>query len=372
MISKQEKVDSVNEHLVYIGDRPAAEMNLTIIIYDAKTAHMEKINDINELINYKSDSKTTWINVAGLKDIDSIKKLCEMYKIHPLTIEDILNTEQQPKTELFDEYRFLSLKTIQREKNFDQERYHRRNAFSLFINKYEDETEEFLIDQVSIIVMKDVLITFQEESRGSFNNIRKKIQENAGEFRKAGTGYLAYSIIDAVVDEYFLTLNHIEEDIENFEERATKTSDATFIQEIQDTKKYLLQIKRAISPLKVIMLYIYHHGTFFNKDKLKPFLQDLNDHINQAITMVETHREWLTNIMEVNLSVLSHQMNRVMKVLAIISTIFIPLTFIAGIYGMNFEYMPELTFKLGYPITLAAMGLIGLSMVVIFKIHRWF
>jgi magnesium transporter len=372
MFNKQKKINLISVNPVYVGDRPASEMDLSIITYDAKSAQVDYLNDVNELEKYKDDSKISWINVSGLKDVDSIKRIGELYNIHPLTVEDILNTEQPPKMEMFDEYRFLSVKTIQREKNFHQMRDQRGKAFAFFLRKREDETEEFLIDQISIIIMKDVIITFQEIAGDSFGGIRKRILENVGEIRRTGTDHLAYSIIDAIVDEYFLTLNHIEEDIEDFEDRATKTSDATFIQEIQDTKKYLLKIKRAIFPLKVNMLIIYHHDMFFKTNELKPFLQDLNDHLNQAIVMVENHREWLTNIMDVNLSVLSHQMNRVMKVLAIISTIFIPLTFIAGIYGMNFEYMPELTHRLGYPITLGGMGFIGLMMVVIFKIHRWF
>jgi magnesium transporter len=220
--------------------------------------------------------------------------------------------------------------------------------------------------------MKNVLVTFQETAGTSFDGVRRKIMEGVGEIRKMGIDYLAYAIIDAVVDEYFLTLIHLDEDIENFEERATKTSDDGFIGELQDTKKYLLQIRRAISPLRDNILIFVRHDRFFQTEELKPFLQDLDEHLSHAITMVENYREWLTNIMDVNLSVLSHQMNRVMKVLAIISTIFIPLTFIAGVYGMNFDFMPELRHQLGYPIALGGMGMIAVTMILIFKIHRWF
>lgn len=332
---------------VYIGDRPAAEMDLSMICYNASSAEMKHLANIGELPGSRDYSRITWINVSGFGDSESIRQMCELYGIHPLTVEDILHTEQQPKMEIFEKYRFLSIKAIQQE-------------------------SEFLTDQISIIILKNTLITFQEIPGDSFSRIRKRILEDAGEIRRMGTDYLAYSILDAVVDEYSVTLTHLEEDIEKFDERATKTSDDSFIGELQDTKRYLLQIRRAILPVKEIILTISHHGMFFQTDELKPYLQDLNENLNYAITMAESHREWLSNIMDVNLSVLSHQMNKVMKVLAMISTIFIPLTFIAGIYGMNFRKMPELEQNLGYPIVLGGMGLIAAIMIIVFKKRRWF
>jgi len=205
-----------------------------------------------------------------------------------------------------------------------------------------------------------------------FDGIRKRILENAGQLRKMGTDYLAYSIIDAVVDEYYLTLAHLEDDIENFEDRAVKTSDDTFITEIQDTKKYLFQIKRAMLPLRDNLMLISRQNIALMGAELKPFFQDLQENLNNAIESVENYRDWLSNIMEVNLSVVSYQMNKVMKILAIVSAIFIPLTFIVGVYGMNFEFMPELTHPWGYPIVLGCMGIIAVTMVIFFKIRHWF
>ena len=357
---------------VYIGDRTAEEMELSIIIYDEHSAQMHKLSSIDELSQYKSDDKISWINISGLKDIDSIKRLCELYDIHPLSIEDILHTEQQPKVEIFEEYKFLSIKTIQREKTFHHDEEPKRGIFFKKQKRVYNDADEFLIDQISLIVMKSTIITFQEIAGDSFNGLRKRILENIGKIRKMDAEYLAYSIIDAVVDEYFLSLNHLEEDIEKFEERAVKTSDSRFIENIQDTKKYLLRIKHAILPLKDNMIHISRHGIFFQTEELKPFLQDLNENLSHAIATVESHHEWLSTIMTVNVSVVSYQLNKIMKVLAIISTIFIPLTFVAGIYGMNFDFMPELRYELGYPIILSIMGLIALTMVIIFKIRGWF
>ncbi|GBU27662.1 magnesium transporter [Treponema sp. R8-4-B8] len=365
------KIEMPLEDLVYIGDRPALEMDLSIITYDAASAEQFNLSNIDELEKHRHSSKESWINISGLKNIDFIKALGKLYDIHPLTIEDILNTEQQSKVEIFENYRFLSVKTIQREKRFNHNQNKKIKPFLLF-KKEEEKIDEFLIDQVSIIIMKDALITFQEIPGDPFDKIRKKILNGIGEIRKSGTDYLIYEIINAVIDEYFLALNHLEEDIENFDDRATRTSDDMFMQELQDTKKYLLQIKKAISPLRENVSIILQQNQFFLKNKFKPFVQNLLENLHNAEVTVEHYREWLSNIMDVNLSVLSHQTNKVMKVLAIISTIFIPLTFIVGIYGMNFDYMPELRQVWGYPAVLGGMGLIAITMILIFKFKRWF
>jgi magnesium transporter len=196
--------------------------------------------------------------------------------------------------------------------------------------------------------------------------------ENIGHIRTMGPDYLAYTLIDSVVDEYYLALAEMEDDIEDFEDRAIKTTNEIFIAEIQDAKKYLFQIKRAMLPLRENILILSHQIIPKTNDKLKPFLQDLQENLSNAIGMVEDYREWLTNIMDVNLSVLSYQMNKVMKILATVSAIFIPLTFIVGIYGMNFEFMPELAKPWAYPVVLGGMLCIALGMVVFFKIRKWF
>jgi magnesium transporter len=317
---------------------------ISVLTFDNSHAQMRDLSSVDELLSYSNDSTILWININGLEDIDSIKKLEKIYNIHPLTIEDALDTRHQPKVETFENYRFISLKSITQGKD---------------------------IDHISIIIMKNVLITIQEIPGDSFWDIRKRILDNIGQIRKMGTDYLAYSLIDAVVDEYFLSLAHLEDDIEDFEDRATKTNNDTFISEIQDTKKYLFQIKRAMMPLRENLMIISRQDMMTNEE-LKPFLQDLRENLANAIESVETYREWLTNIMDVNLSVLSYQLNKVMKILAVISAIFIPLTFIAGIYGMNFEFMPELAQRWGYPIVLGIMGSIALAMVILFKTRKWF
>jgi len=358
------------------GDLPASEMKLSFINYDSESAETKDVSSVDEVIKLRNDSKILWINVSGLKDTDSIKRLCELLDIHPLTIEDILQTDQQAKMEVFENYRFILLKTIMQKKNTLTNTGNKKFFLPFFKKKdsvsVEGEKDELIITQIGIVIMKNVLLTFQELSRGAFENIRKKIMDNTGEIRKMETDYLAYLIIDKVVDEYYAPISHLEEHIEDLEERAGGTSDDTYIEEIQETKKYMLLIKKAILPLKNNLLNISRHESFFQTGEIKPFLQDLIENLDHAVSMVEHYREWLSSVMEVNLSVLSYQLNKVMKVLAMISAIFIPLSFIAGIYGMNFDVMPELRYKMGYFIVLGVMCLVATVMILFFKIRRWF
>jgi len=363
---------------VYTGNIPASDMKLSYINYDSQSAETKDVSSIDEVIKQKSDSKILWINVSGFKDTESIKRLGELLEIHPLTIEDILQTKQQAKMEVFENYRFLLVKTIiKKKKTFYRLNAAKKKSFLPFrkdkqFMSHAGKTDELIITQVGIVIMKNVLLTFQELSRGAFESIRKKILDNTGEIRKMETDYLAYLIIDKIVDEYFNSINHLEEHIENLEDRATRTSDDTYIEEIQETKKYLLLVKKAILPLKNNLQIISRQESFFQNGEIKPFLQDLIENMDHAVTQVEHYREWLSSIMEVNLSVLSYQLNKVMKVLAMISAIFIPLSFIAGIYGMNFDFMPELRYDLAYYIVLGVMFLVAAIMIVFFKIRRWF
>ena len=361
---------------VYVGDSPELALDISIIRYDAGFAEMRDRLSVDDLAPAAKISTVQWININGLNNIETIKAIAKKYNIHSLTVEDILDTKQQPKAETFENYSFISFKSIRREKGFTHNQEKKKGLFDFGRRKRKnrpDFEEEFLIEQISMVMTQNTIITFQEQIPGDpFREVRKRIAGNSGIIRRMNATYLAYSLIDAVVDEYYLTLAHLEEDIENFEDRAVKTNDDSFFTEIQETKKYLLQIKHAMIPLRDIFLSANRQDLAIKNDELKPYMQDLRDHLNEAISTLENYREWLTNILDVNLSYLSHQMNKVMKTLAIISSIFIPLTFIAGVYGMNFQYMPELGFQWAYPIVMLGMGFIASMMIIFFKVRRWF
>jgi magnesium transporter len=333
---------------VYVGDRRPEEMALSIIGFDPLGAWVRTADTVDELLRYRNESGATWINVNGLKDNDAISRLAAEYRIHPLTIEDILNTEQRPKVEEFDDYLFITFKEISR-----------------------PIENPFVFDQISLALTANTVITFQETAGDSFDGIRRRILDNVGRIRRLGVDYLAYSLIDSVADRYFLALDTLGADIEDFEERAVDDKDVAFFSDVQRTKQRLHHIRRAVWPLRESLSALLRTESAFIKEELSPFLKDLQDNVVQAAETVESYREAISGIMEVHLSAASNRLNKVMKVLTIISTIFIPLTFIVGVYGMNFAHMPEIPTRYGYFIVWGVMLFIALGMILFFKKRDW-
>lgn len=324
-------------------------MDLSIISYGSEGARRENAAAVDELLARQTGGEICWINVDGLDDPGAVHQLAERYAIHPLTVEDILSDEQRPKVEEFENYLFISLKAIRRQ-----------------------EEGEPVLDQVSFVLEGSTLITFQEIPGDSFDGIRKRILSNGGKVRRMGADYLTYMIMDAVVDEYFLVLEALGAEMEAFEERAMDEQDAAFITDIQKVKQRLLRVRRAVWPLRESVAGLLRLDSPKIHDDLEPFLRDLMENIIRVEETIETYRELIAGVVEINLSTVSNRMNKVMKVLTIISTIFIPLTFIVGVYGMNFQFMPELATHYGYPIVWGGMILVALGMIFFFKRRHWF
>ena len=324
-------------------------MQLSIIGYDPIGAWKKSAETVDELLGYRNPSGITWINVDGLEDAAAINRLAEVFHIHPLTVEDIRDVEQRPKAEEFDDYLFITFKAVNREAE-----------------------EEGRFEQISFVLTESTLITFQELPGDSFDPIRKRILNNAGKIRRLCADYLAYAIMDSIIDEYFLVLDDLGGAIEDLEEGALDENNDDRMPEVQKVKQMLLRLKRVISPLRESLGVLLHLETPFLKPELAPFFKDLHDNVVQAVETVESCRELLAGVMEINLANMSNRMNKVMKVLTIISTIFIPLTFIAGVYGMNFRFMPELEMRFAYPVIWGVMIMIGVGMVIFFKRKKWF
>jgi len=333
---------------VYVGSRKPTQMVLSIIGYDPIGTWTKAALTVDELLTYRNTGGINWINVNGLKDQEAISRLAEAYRIHPLTVEDILNTEHRPKIEEFDEYLFITLKAISWQ-----------------------EEKGIVLEQISIIFNPDTVITFQEEVGDSFDAIRRRIEVNAGRIRKMGSDYLAYALVDSIVDAYFLVLDQLGTKLEDFEVRATEETGRDFMRELQLVKQEVHHIRRIVWPLRESIAALLRLESNLIADDLQPFLKDLHDNIIQAAETVENYRELVAGILEVNLSSISNRMNEVMKVLTIISTIFIPLTFIVGVYGMNFRYMPELDQVWGYPLAWGVMAAIAGGMLAFFKRRKW-
>ncbi|MDR1444251.1 MAG: magnesium/cobalt transporter CorA [Treponema sp.] len=326
-------------------------MDLSIIGYDPAGAWIKKEQTVTELLRHRNPAGLTWINMDGLDKTDEVNRIADAFRIHPLTVEDILDTNHRPKVEEFDDYLFIVLKSI--------------------VTEPAEGKNEVDFEQISLVISENTVISFQERPGDYFDGIRKRILNNAGRIRRTGTGYLAWAIMDAVVDRYFVSLDDIGGEIEEFEERAMNEKDQNIIPDIQRVKQNLLRIRRAVLPLRENIQVMMRLDSEWLAVELAPFLKDLHDNVIQAADSVETYRELIAGVIEVNLSAASNRLNNVMKVLTIISTIFIPLTFIVGVYGMNFKAMPELEYPLAYPIVWAVMILIALGMLVFFKIRRW-
>jgi magnesium transporter len=323
-------------------------MRFSIIGYDPVGAWKKDADTIDELVNYRNTSGITWINVDGLDDAASINRLAELYRIHSLTVEDIRDVEQRPKAEEFDDYLFITFKAVNRR-----------------------APEENRFEQISIVLKDDTVITFQEMPGDSFDPIRRRILDNAGRIRRLGADYLAYAIMDSIVDEYYLVLDDLTGVIDQFEERALDENDEALMSDFQKVKQSLIRVKRVISPLRESLASLMHLESPIINPDLEPFLKDLYDNTIRSAETVENCRELLAGVMEIHLAAMSNRMNKVMKVLTIISTIFIPLTFIAGVYGMNFKFMPELEMQYAYFIIWGLMAAIAAGMLFFFKRRRW-
>jgi magnesium transporter len=285
--------------------------------------------------------------VGDIDKPEEVSRLAEIFGIHPLTVEDILDpTHQRPKVEEFDDYLFVAFKAV----NF---------------------AADISLEHIGMVITSNMVLTFQDKNINKFDMIRKRIMNNTGRHRHMGADYLAYTIIDTVVDEYFISIDSFGSEIEFFEDRALAEKDDAFIQDIQGVKRKLIKMRRAIWPLRESLFMLMRlESKLFNND-LDPFLKDLYDHVIQAAETVDTYRELIAGIIEINMTVVSNRLNQVMKVLTIISTIFIPLTFIAGVYGMNFRFMPELEYASAYFIVLGIMLLVAIGMLLLFKRRKW-
>jgi magnesium transporter len=322
-------------------------MILSLIGYDPAGVWTKSMANADELATWKNPAGITWIDVERFDQPDEINRLAEIFGIHPLTVEDILDSShQRPKVEDFDHYLFIVFKAVNLSGSSES-------------------------GHISLVITKDMVLTFHDQSGNYFDGIRKRIINNAGRVRHMGADYLAYALIDAVVDEYSISIDLLGSEIEIFEDRALAEKDDNFIYDIQEVKRKLIMMRRAVWPLRESLSLLMRFESRLISNDLEPFLKDLYDHIIQATETVDTYRELIAGIMEINMTVVSNRLNNVMKVLTIISTIFIPLTFIVGVYGMNFRFMPELDYAPSYFIVWGIMLAVALGMILFFKRRKW-
>jgi magnesium transporter len=341
---------------VYVGEQKVEGILITIIDYDEQNYKRYTPVTLEECFAYRDTSSKIWVNIDGLHDVDIIHRICTGFELHPLTIEDILNTTQRPKIDVFDEYVYLVVR----------------------MHSYDEVERVIVTEQVSVVLGESFVLTFQERPGDIFQTVRERIRTGRGKIRKMGSDYLAYSLLDAVVDSYFAVLENIGEEIELLEDNLMDTPGPEILQRIHFLKREMIMMRKAIWPLREVISALQREEVGWISDSIQVYLRDLYDHTIQVIDTVETFRDMISGMVEIYLSSISNRMNEVMKVLTIYAAIFIPLTLIAGIYGMNFNTakspfnLPELDWYFGYPFALGLMVLVGLVMMLLFKRKGWF
>jgi magnesium transporter len=335
--------------LVHIGERKAEKVTISIFDYDEEQFTEKDEATIEECFPFKDKPTVTWINVNGLHEVEIIEKLGKHFGLHPLLLEDILNTDQRPKMEEAEEYVFFILKMI-------------RQA----------ETEAGIeAEQISVIVSTNFVISFQERQGDVFDAIRDRIRKNKGRIRKAGADYLAYTLLDAIVDNYFFILENIGERIEGTEQHLTSNPSPETLQQIRKLKNDMIFLRKSIWPLRELIGGVQRLESKIIRSSTEVYLRDVYDHTIQIMDTVESYRDMISGMLDIYLSSISNKMNEVMKVLTIFASIFIPLTFVAGVYGMNFENMPELKWHWAYFGLLGFMAVIAFSLILYFRRKKW-
>ncbi|OGI10557.1 MAG: magnesium and cobalt transport protein CorA [Candidatus Margulisbacteria bacterium GWF2_35_9] len=345
----RKKLNTIPGTPIYTGDKDTDPIIITHIEYN-KSCFQENV--YKNLEKYKKNSSSTsvsWLNIDGIYDLKVIEDVNQHYNIHPLVLEDILNVSQRPKFEDFKDYMFIVLKMFQ----------------------YEPETFKIYTEQVSVLLFENNVVTFQEKEGDVFDPIRDRIRNVKGRISTQKADYLAYSLIDAIVDNYYIILENIGEKIEEVEEEVFSNPTRKTVEKIHYLKQEIIQLRKSIWPIRDIANGLIKSDSPLLESSIKPFLQDLYDHTIELMDIIESYRDMTTSLMDMYLSNISNKMNEIMKVLTMMSTLFIPLTFMAGIYGMNFKYMPELEWRYGYPLLLSIMMTIAIGMFFYFKRKKW-
>jgi len=335
--------------LVHVGERKMDTVRITVIDYDERTLNEKQVTNVEECFQFKTTPSVTWINIDGLHDVELVGKIGKHYEIHPLVLEDIVNTTQRPKFENMDTYLFVVIKML----------------------TYNNEQEAIQSEQVSIILSRGVVISFQECVGDVFENIRDRLRTAKGRIRNMGADYLMYTLLDAVVDNYFTVLEKLGERIEGLEERLVSNPTEQMLHQIHILKSELISLRKSVWPLREVISSLERSESGHIKKATGVYLRDVYDHTIQVIDTLESFRDMASGVLDIYLSSISNRMNAVMKVLTIIATMFIPLTFIAGIYGMNFKYMPELEWKWGYLTVWLVMIAVIIVMLTYFRKKKW-
>ena len=343
-----EKVGLPPGTIVHVGEERAERVRITVIDY-SETECDEREAEAHECWPPREGAAVTWINVDGVHDVEALRQIGEVFGLHPLLLEDIAHTTQRPKTEDYGDYLFAVVKML----------------------LHEGESSEIGVEQVSLVLGPNYVLSFQERPGDVFEAVRERLRGAKGRIRKEGADYLAYSLVDAIVDHYFLILEEVGDKLEALEDELVSDPAPDTPRAMHRMKSDVLFLRRCVWPLREVISSLARGDSPLIQQGTIPYLRDVYDHTIQVVDTIESLRDIISGMLDTYLSLLSNRMNEVMKVLTIIATIFIPLTFIAGLYGMNFKWMPELEWHWGYPASLLVMVVVALLMVAYFRRKTW-
>ena len=336
--------------LIHIGEKKSGKTKITVMDYDERELREVETDEIDQCFLFKESPAVTWINLEGIHDAGILQKLGECYGFHPLVLEDILNTDQRPKMEDYTDYLFIVLKRLS------------SNGTS----------DGIASEQIGIILGPSYVLSFQEGiSEDAFGSARERIRKDGTRLRKAGADYLVYSLIDVVVDNYFNVLETMGEKVEVLEEKLVSAPTDETLRDIQYIKRELIFLRKSVWPLREVIGSMVRGDSSLISETTRIYLRDVYDHTIHVIDTIETFRDMISGMLDIYLSSVSNRMNSIMKVLTVIATIFMPLTFIAGVYGMNFKNMPELSWRYGYAGFWLFNVIIGGAMLIFFRKKKW-
>jgi magnesium transporter len=349
MIKRSRKTGLPPGSLVHIGLEREEEPRITILDYDETHVEEREIQSVDELAPYVGKPSVTWIDVVGIHEPKIIEQIGCQFHIHPLLMEDIMNTTQRPKIDDLGKYICMILKLI----------------------TFDEKSMELRIEQLSLVFSNDFVLSFQESESGIFKPLRDRIRNSLGRIRRMGTDYLAYTLMDAVVDHYFVVMEKMGEKIDDLENEVVANPKRETLRGVQQLRDEILLVRRSIWPLREVISLLERAESPLIDKTSAIYFRDIYEHTIQVMDTVDTYRDILSGMFDIYLSSISNRLNEVMKVLTIIATLFMPLTFLAGVYGMNFEHMPELKWQYGYFMLWGVMIVIALGMLVYFRKRKW-
>ena len=347
---KREEIKGLSPgSLIFIGNQKVDNIRIRVIDYDGSQLKEDELKDIAAGAAFKQTNTVTWINIDGLHDHTVMKAIGQTFDLHPLLLEDIMNTGQRPKFEEFENCLFLVLKML----------------------RYDKEKKMIYAEQLSLVLGDTFLLTFQEQPGDVFEPVRERIRKQKARIRASGIDYLAYALLDTVVDNYIFIIERLGEQIEDIEEEVLEKAEPAVMEKINAFRREMNFLRKSVRPAREAIIQLSKLDSDLINDQTVPFLKDLQDLITQASEAIDTYRDMLSDQLNLYNSVVGNRMNDIMKVLTIFAAIFIPLTFIAGIYGTNFEYLPELKFKYSYFFFWGILLSVAGVMLLYFKKKKW-